>query len=129
MSNPDNNRGNPFIDVLDIMKPGQRQHAPELPVKEQKKPQSVPDKQQVAEQAAAEQGYSRSVSQPTPAKQSSPKKPKAKPTKPEMEQFTVRAKVSVIAEFRELINKQEPKWSLGYALERAVKALKKELEG
>lgn len=44
-------------------------------------------------------------------------------------QITIRGKYSVIEGFRDFASDQEPKWPLGYALERALIALKRELEG
>lgn len=43
-------------------------------------------------------------------------------------QITIRGKLSVVEEFRNLAVSQEPKWPLGYTLERALEALKKELD-
>lgn len=42
--------------------------------------------------------------------------------------FTVRAKQSVIDEFKDFAKQQEPKWPHGYVFERALAALKRELE-
>ncbi len=43
-------------------------------------------------------------------------------------QITIRGKQSVVDEFRELAAAQEPKWPLGYTLERALLALQQELK-
>ena len=43
-------------------------------------------------------------------------------------QINFRAKVSTVADFRALCGAQEPSWPYGYGLERAVAALKQELQ-
>ncbi len=43
-------------------------------------------------------------------------------------QINFRAKVSAIMNFRALCEAQEPSWPYGYGLERAVAALKRELQ-
>ena len=43
-------------------------------------------------------------------------------------QINFRAKVSTLADFRALCGAQEPSWPYGYGLERAVAALKRELQ-
>lgn len=57
------------------------------------------------------------------------REPKAPQKKEPEGQITIRAKQSVIDEFRGLSASQSPKWPLGYTLERALAALKRELEG
>ncbi|WP_299082572.1 hypothetical protein [uncultured Paraglaciecola sp.] len=54
---------------------------------------------------------------------------KEKPKKEPTDQINFRAKVSTIEAFKAICDSQEPKWPHGYALERALKALKRELEG
>ena len=44
------------------------------------------------------------------------------------DQINFRAKVSTIRDFRTLCKAQEPSWPYGYGLERAVAALKRELQ-
>lgn len=56
-------------------------------------------------------------------------KPVTKPEKERTDQINFRAKISTIEAFKAICESQEPKWPHGYTLERAVKALKRELEG
>lgn len=113
-------RSNPFASLFDEIQPGQfKDKATSKPLESSSKV-----KQQVAHEAAAEEGYSRSVSSISEKPQ---KKATKAPKKPEMIQFSVRAKSDVIEQFRALLETQEPNWSLGYGLERAVKALQTEL--
>ena len=44
-------------------------------------------------------------------------------------QITIRGKQSVMDEFRNFAVSQQPRWPLGYTLERALAALKREMEG
>ena len=44
------------------------------------------------------------------------------------DQINFRAKVNTIGDFRALCKAQEPSWPYGYGLERAVAALKRELQ-
>lgn len=53
----------------------------------------------------------------------------AAPKKEPSDQVSIRAKKSVIDEFKAFCKAQEPEWPQGYALERAMAALKKELAG
>ena len=76
--------------------------------------------------AAEKEGFT--SREPKPAK--SPKAKPAKPTKPKKaptDQLNIRTKVSAIDEFKALCEAQEPKWPLGYAFERALEALKREV--
>lgn len=57
------------------------------------------------------------------------REPKAAPKKEPEDQITIRGKQSVIASFRAFASTQEPKWPLGYTLERALAALKNEMKG
>ena len=74
-----------------------------------------PDLEQVAEVAEKAGFTSR---EPKPVKQKEPD-----------DQITIRSKKIVIDGFRAFASSQEPKWPLGYTLERALASLKKELEG
>ena len=49
-------------------------------------------------------------------------------TKERTEQINFRAKESTIADFRRLCGEQSPEWRFGYGFERAIAALKRELE-
>lgn len=55
------------------------------------------------------------------------REPKAAPQKEPEGQLNIRAKQSVIDDFKALGRSQEPKWPNGYVLERAMAALKREL--
>jgi hypothetical protein len=83
------------------------------PVTNDEKPR--PSKEQVAEVAAA-QGFTS-------------REPKPEPQKELEGQITIRGKQRTMEEFRAFAASQEPKWPLGYTLERALAALKRELAG
>lgn len=53
----------------------------------------------------------------------------AAPKKEPSDQVSIRAKKSVIDDFKGFCKAQQPEWPQGYALERAMAALKKELAG
>lgn len=55
-----------------------------------------------------------------PGKRALPKEP--------TDQINFRAKVSTINDFRALCNRMQPPWPFGYGFERAIAALKHELE-
>jgi len=55
------------------------------------------------------------------------REPKPMPKKEPEGQITIRGKQRVMDEFRDFAASQEPKWPLGYTLERALVALKREL--
>lgn len=57
------------------------------------------------------------------------REPKPAPQKEPEGQITIRGKLRTMDEFRDFAASQEPKWPLGYTLERALAALKKELAG
>ena len=76
-----------------------------------------------AEKVAASHGF---VSR-EPARHA--KKKSKKLDKELMDQINFRAKASVIEDFRDFCKAQEPAWPMGYTLERAMVALKKELSG
>lgn len=57
------------------------------------------------------------------------REPKSAPVKEPEGQITIRGKARVMDDFRDFSASQEPKWPLGYTLERALAALKRELEG
>jgi len=62
-----------------------------------------------------------------PAKKNKPAKKQA-PKKERTDQINFRAKVSTIDEFRALCSSQTPAWPMGFAFERAMAALKRELD-
>jgi len=57
------------------------------------------------------------------------REPKAAPEKEPEGQITIRGKARVMDDFRNFAASREPKWPLGYTLERALAALKREVEG
>ncbi len=116
-------RSNPFASLFEDVQPGQ--FSEDIEVKPSKA--TSREKQQAAHEAALETGYSRPVSVALEKPKQKKTKPALAPKKPEMVQFSVRAKADVIGQFRKLLDAQEPNWSLGYGLERAVKALQNEL--
>lgn len=77
---------------------------------------------QAVREVARQQGFTsrEPVSEPLEA---------PKPKKELTDQINIRAKLSVIEAFKALSAAQEPKWPLGYTLERALAALRRELEG
>ena len=72
-----------------------------------------PDLDQVRE-IAEEQGFTS-------------REPRQAPQKEPEGQITIRGKQSVMENFRHFAFSQEPRWPLGYTLERALAALKREL--
>lgn len=76
--------------------------------------------------AAEKEGFTSRESKPAKPPKAKPTKP-VKPKKAPTDQLNIRTKVSAIDEFKALCDAQEPKWPLGYAFERALAALKREL--
>lgn len=56
------------------------------------------------------------------------REPQEAPKKEPEGQITIRGKQSVMDAFRDVSASQEPKWPLGYTLERALLALQRELQ-
>lgn len=75
---------------------------------------------------AEKEGFTSREPKPVKAPKAKPAKP-TKPKKAPTDQINIRATVSAIDEFKALCEAQEPKWPLGYAFERALAALKREL--
>jgi len=79
---------------------------------------------QLVRSTAAKEGFVSREAKPERAARLKGRPPKKERT----DQINFRAKVSVLEAFRAIGAQQDPEWSLGYTLERAVAALKKELE-
>ncbi len=77
--------------------------------------------------AAEKEGFTSREPQPAKPPKARPTKPSNKPKKAPTDQLNIRTKVSAIDEFKALCDAQEPKWPLGYAFERALAALKREV--
>jgi len=90
---------------------------------EKPKPKTKKTDPKIVQETAKKTGFTRTSGQAKPIKEK-PAKPKAEPT----DQINFRAKISVLQRFRDLGQNQEPAWSLGYTLERAITALERELD-